>query len=496
MEDVPIDDEGGDEELRIAIALSMQQQNNNNEDNNAKPAVGVKNSGITFDCKSFHKLIWDDARSTQNDKERWIYECISTPFLQRQMMVGGGGGGKLPTTMQTSSPFAAAAASSSSGGGMDDAVATAPLTPLEIFTGSNNTQHRRHHQQQSNTPPKELWGLTQKHGGPCGVLAAVQAEMIRILLFGRGGGKRDLYFPFSPKANENYKQCEMAEITPVEVQESMAMAIGMILARAALMPPAAATKGSLQNYDKSSVRLVLPDGSGSSAQTDAQSTTTSASSWIQEMLSSPSKSESMADTMNTSANPSSSGLSVHIIDAAENDASSATATTTNHDASPVALTKEQTQMIHLAKKVANFLLGDGMGVTKTPTTPLECFQGPGGVMFLVMSLVETRGIDRIRCDMDDPNTTITAQFGHSSQELMNLLLTGQALSNVFDNSMSLSEDLSCHGIQRRPAIGYLSILESLRYCEVGGFYKSPLFPIWVIGSTSHFSVLFGDEVSL
>mmetsp|Transcript_30946 Transcript_30946/g.58804 ORF Transcript_30946/g.58804 Transcript_30946/m.58804 type:complete len:477 (+) Transcript_30946:354-1784(+) len=96
-------------------------------------------------------------------------------------------------------------------------------------------------------------------------------------------------------------------------------------------------------------------------------------------------------------------------------------------------------------------------------------------------------------DMDDVNTTITSQFGHSSQELMNLLLTGQAVSNVFDNSMVLSEDLSCHGIQSRPAIGYLSILESLRYCEVGDYYKSPLFPIWVVGSTSHFSVLFGDE---
>lgn len=97
-------------------------------------------------------------------------------------------------------------------------------------------------------------------------------------------------------------------------------------------------------------------------------------------------------------------------------------------------------------------------------------------------------------DMDDPNTTITSQFGHSSQELMNLLLTGQAVSNVFDNSMVLSEDLTCKGIQSRPAVGYLSMLESLRYCEVGGYYKSPLFPIWVVGSTSHFSVLFGDEV--
>lgn len=89
--------------------------------------------------------------------------------------------------------------------------------------------------------------------------------------------------------------------------------------------------------------------------------------------------------------------------------------------------------------------------------------------------------------MDDPNTTITSQFGHSSQELINLLLTGQAVSNVFDNSMTVSGELTCRGIQQRPAVGYLSQLEALHYCEVGGYYKSPAFPIWVIGSTSHFS---------
>ena len=112
------------------------------------------------------------------------------------------------------------------------------------------------------------------------------------------------------------------------------------------------------------------------------------------------------------------------------------------------------------------------------------------------SALYIRSISFHNTDMDDPNTTITSQFGHSSQELINLLLTGQAVSNVFDNTMTISDDLQCHGIQSRPAIGYLSILESLRYCEVGGYYKCPLFPIWVVGSTSHFTVLFGDETCL
>jgi len=70
------------------------------------------------------------------------------------------------------------------------------------------------------------------------------------------------------------------------------------------------------------------------------------------------------------------------------------------------------------------------------------------------------------------------------------------VSNVFDNTLTPSGELTCRGIQTRPNIGYLSQLESLRYCEVGGFYKSPRFPIWVVGSTSHFTVLFGDSSCL
>jgi hypothetical protein len=97
-------------------------------------------------------------------------------------------------------------------------------------------------------------------------------------------------------------------------------------------------------------------------------------------------------------------------------------------------------------------------------------------------------------DMDDPqNSHLTAQFAHSSQELTNLLLTGQATSNAFDGSVTLGGGISCHGPQTRSSIGYLSQLEVLRYCSVGSFFKSPKYPIWIVGSTSHFTVLFGPQ---
>lgn len=88
------------------------------------------------------------------------------------------------------------------------------------------------------------------------------------------------------------------------------------------------------------------------------------------------------------------------------------------------------------------------------------------------------------------------KFGHCSQELLNLLLTGRATSNVHDGSKSLSpelENVRLEGVSGHPLVGYLSHLEALRYFEVGTYYKEPVFPIWVIASQSHFTVLYGME---
>jgi len=54
----------------------------------------------------------------------------------------------------------------------------------------------------------------------------------------------------------------------------------------------------------------------------------------------------------------------------------------------------------------------------------------------------------------------------------------------------LSEVQSLRNCVSRSSVGYLTHLEALRYCQVGNFLKVPAFPIWVLGSTSHFTVLF------
>ncbi|KAG9342831.1 hypothetical protein JZ751_015703 [Albula glossodonta] len=47
-----------------------------------------------------------------------------------------------------------------------------------------------------------------------------------------------------------------------------------------------------------------------------------------------------------------------------------------------------------------------------------------------------------------------------------------------------------HGIHEQASVGFLTLMESLRYCKVGAFLKSPKFPIWILGSETHLSVFF------
>lgn len=54
-----------------------------------------------------------------------------------------------------------------------------------------------------------------------------------------------------------------------------------------------------------------------------------------------------------------------------------------------------------------------------------------GVMLFLFSLLLSRGLEQVAADMDD-NEHVLGRFGHCSQDLLNLVLCGQAVSNVFD----------------------------------------------------------------
>lgn len=128
---------------------------------------------------------------------------------------------------------------------------------------------------------------------------------------------------------------------------------------------------------------------------------------------------------------------------------------------------------------------------------IPLFQSRMGALLFLISALLSRGLDLVQSDRDDPSLPlVTAPFGHASQEIVNLLLCGQAVPNVFDGRMDLGGGMFLKGISQNVEVGFLTLLESLNFCKVGQFLKSPQWPIWVVGSESHYTVLFALDPSV
>lgn len=405
-----------DEHLQAALALSLARDNH--EEDISETMEGVHRTlqmsvfaSDVFDIAEFHSTMWDSRLTTDNDKDRWVGQGIDVRHDE-----------------------------TSFGPQVRDG------TRLTIL-GSDHLP----------------WGLTQEHGGPCGVMAAVQAEMLCLLLF--SPGSQLSYYPTSVLSDQ--VDNEMASTTwglePQRIRQALAMAMAIIVARAALMPSVA--NGEEPNQE---AKIVLPVNYRSQEFTGL--------SW-----------NDLEPWSSARGSVKSDKFVVHTIPLPVVMDGTAKRQRVNGRASSPVPAPRADRINALANTISSFL--------EEPHV-LNCFTKPGGVVLLLMSMVASRGASAIIRDMDDETSKLTSQFGHCSQELINLLLTGQAVSNVFDNTMTPSGSLTCCGIQQRPAVGYLTQLESLRYCEVGGYYKNPRFPIWVVGSTSHFTVLFGDASCL
>ncbi|CAL8309940.1 unnamed protein product [Lota lota] len=126
--------------------------------------------------------------------------------------------------------------------------------------------------------------------------------------------------------------------------------------------------------------------------------------------------------------------------------------------------------------------------------------GSFGCLLLSISAVLSRSIAKVREDMDVSSNTLIGAHGYCTQELVNLLLCGQAVSNVFDDQVQLDSgdggSTLLKGMARRCHIGLLSLFEHHDICQVGSYLKTPVFPIWVVCSESHFSTLFGLQREL
>jgi hypothetical protein len=98
--------------------------------------------------------------------------------------------------------------------------------------------------------------------------------------------------------------------------------------------------------------------------------------------------------------------------------------------------------------------------------------------------------------MIGPHIIFTLLFNVMEQEIVNLLLCGQAVPNVFDGRMDLGGGMFLKGISRNVEVGFLTLLESLNFCKVGQYLKCPKWPIWVVGSESHYTVLFALDTTV
>lgn len=130
-----------------------------------------------------------------------------------------------------------------------------------------------------------------------------------------------------------------------------------------------------------------------------------------------------------------------------------------------------------------------------------------GVVLFVASVVLSKGAAKIQSEMDHVEGVSDANGGgkligghdYCTQEMVNLLLCGQASSNVFDGHQLLegaSEDdpkaVVLKGVSAQANVGFLSLFEAYEYLVVGSHLKSPRFNVWVVCSESHYSVLFAE----
>ncbi|KAL5276186.1 FAM188A family protein [Megaselia abdita] len=135
-------------------------------------------------------------------------------------------------------------------------------------------------------------------------------------------------------------------------------------------------------------------------------------------------------------------------------------------------------------------------VRKFYTDNFSVLSGSYGVLLFMYSVLMTKAIEMINTELSDTSEPlIHSTYGYGSQALINLMLTGRAVSYVWDNDQDVG-GLKLRGINQQAEIGFITLMEQMRYCTVGSFYKNPKNPVWVMGSETHLTVLFSHEKKL
>ena len=308
-------DSDEDEDLKAALALSLQEHkssmslpptlpNPRSSSSSSNRKTPMTNNEQDINIHAFHDVMWDSPSSsggvgtTEEDQLRWISQGIL---------------------------FSADRTTDSK---------------LEIIDETNSS---------TNQPN---WGLVQNHGGPCGVLAAIQAEVLKILIFESNTDSTTDPLEKLGKDEEERKNC-------------LALAMARILVRAALAKKTDEkfTTGSTTATGLN-VAVVLPSPINGKA---PQSNTSTAFFNYKELSWG-------------ALNPWPWGNAQSIAD------------------------DDEMRCTRYPLHASQALLGNARNVEQDLTDltfqfireNIQFFHAPGGVMLFVMSMVETRGADVIK----------------------------------------------------------------------------------------------------
>eukprot|EP00250_Pteridium_aquilinum_P001142 c11349_g1_i1 orf=375-2147(+) len=278
--------------------------------------------------------------------------------------------------------------------------------------------------------PNTSLGLVQREGGPCGVLAPVQAMVLKYLLFERMEGQDDPSHlagnPTSTKHLDDISDCTLV-FSDVQRTRALLSALAEIL--------------WLIGGKKMAVIAVL-----------------NTSSLISEDAEKEEQDEAISQQLE--------GISLN----------------SAADLERLVRICTFTSMPSLLHQLRNLL---------------PIFRSRVGALLFLFSALLSRGLEAIQLDRDDPGQPlVTSPFGHASQEIVNLLICGHAVPEVFDGNMDVGGGMTVKGIPSKVEIGFLTLLEAFKYCTVGQFLKRPKWPIWVVGSESHYTVLFALQCNI
>lgn len=85
------------------------------------------------------------------------------------------------------------------------------------------------------------------------------------------------------------------------------------------------------------------------------------------------------------------------------------------------------------------------------------------MVLLVYSIILTKGIQNIIDDMDVQDNSLLTEHGYASQELINIMLVGKAVSNVFNGDKDMGDNFILKGIHKQSEIGFLTLFEAYGY---------------------------------